>query len=66
MFFNDRKMCDVFAFRSDAGWKENCGLKGWFKKIPINELLKGYKYASGHAPKGGTAKVFIEYLEHVA
>ena len=35
---------------------------GWSKKIPVNELLKGYKYPSGHAPRGDTVKVFIHYL----
>ena len=56
---------DFFLFRDQSGWKAAWGedkKAGWLKMIPVGQLPKGYTYASGQAPRGDKAKVFIEYL----
>jgi len=68
-FYSNRKLADVFKFGYKSGWKAACGegkKAGWGKLIPVGQLPKGYKTASGRAPEGKTVRVFIEYLERVA
>ena len=62
--YSNRKLADVFNFGDKSGWKAACGegeKAGWFKMIPVGLLPKGFK-VGGKAPRGLTAKVFIEYL----